>query len=185
MDILTLNIPPKNEFNVQPHLCHYKYFDKDDKYVIVNKNAWNFLSPVFLNEYTKREEDRQNLRKDRDIKRRERDIARRDLEQVKKERNSAVTRYRQLESIKMENDRILRECRRLSAENDRLSTENQRLFLLKSKYNDTMPDNGNLDDKKIIQTLQEKIKQMEDSKSWRWTKWLRKIRWKYRTKGIS
>lgn len=181
MDYLTLNVPPKSEFNVQPHLCHYKYFDGDDEYVVVNKNAWNYVSPIFLNKFNEKERDRQHLRRDRDNKRKERDTARRDLSRVRRERDNAILRRRQLDYVSDENNRVLEECRRLAAENDRLSIENQLLLKTgKREGNNQLQivEQTDMEAVRRIEELENTIHQMENSKSWRWTKWLRNLTWR-------
>lgn len=169
-EVLSFNVPPKSEFDMKPHLTHIKYFDGDENYVVVNKNIWNFVSPVYKYEYDKTIKNYQVTRHDRDIKRKERDVARRDLQKLRNERNLVLGKHNQLESLKTENDRIIKECNRLSDENDKL-------FSLVIDSRITKSNNDCIEE---IEALKRKIEQMENSKSWRWTRWIRSIMWRFK-----
>ena len=236
MDYITLNVPPKSEFSVQPHLCHVKYFNNDDEYVVVKKDAWNYVSPVFQDEYNEIIVDNQNLRRDRDTKRSERDTARtkisalkadnqhlridrdtkrserdtarieistlkannqylrkdrdtqrnerdtleREIAKIKNECDTLLRNKRHMEYISAENSRVLRECQRLADENDRLAEENTLLFSMGIEQKNNQIGFNKVETEERINELEETIRQMENSKSWRWTKWLRNLVWFFR-----
>lgn len=162
------------------HMTHVNFSEnaKEDNYITAPRTSIDFLVQLYSNSIRN---DNVHLRKDRDRKRKERDRAREENDRIRKRERVTISKNKKLET---QINSIEKERNRLSMENDRLSDENQILFhekciQQKALQKQTFHLNNEISEKNI---LKQRLYEMENSKSWRYTAFFRKLIWAMKKK---
>ncbi len=162
-DIMAVNTSFNDSLDPVLQICHLDFSDciGSNDYCCIKKSTLDYLTPCNESQFIKLKKNLQTKTEQLTTQ-----------AEFRNEISKLKQKERELQNLKDERKRLIAERKRIVAENDRLSEENKRLFY--EHFHSKVEQGSNVS---AQNELQQRLSEMEHSKSWRYTAFLRKVLW--------